>query len=143
MTNTKKTWNMQRMRLKSVFLLLNIMTIMLGCPPGWTEDNFIFDDEAGFLTLLAKSEGKKNDDDGTYEPANNGLWETLSLVWELGESFVGNYREDHQILTNSLEEEGKITCWMDKYSTTVFIPEYQHWRGQGSVCNLVRITYDG
>ena len=45
------------------------------------------------------------------------------LLWGLKEDFVGSYREDYQVLQNTLEEEGERTSWMDHYSTTVFNPD--------------------
>ena len=91
------------------------------------EDNFIFDDEKELLTFLAKTESRKNEDENEYQPVKNKLWEDLSTVWDLNHHFVGIYREDYQILENSYDEEGELTCWCDKYSTTIFNPDYEDW----------------
>lgn len=87
------------------------------------EKNFVFNDEADLVTFLGKSECRKNEDVQQYKPIKNDLWKEVSTLWGLNEDFTGRYREDYQVLQNTLEEEGERTCWMDHYSTTVFNPD--------------------
>ena len=91
------------------------------------KENFVFNDEEELLTFLAKSECKKSEERSRYLPCQNDTWRDVSTIWDLDPNFVGSYIEDYQQLMNISAEEGQRTCWVDKYSTTVFNPEYLDW----------------
>ena len=112
------------------------------------DENFIFDDEEVLVTFLGKSEFRKNEDEGQYQPVKTKLWRDKATVWNLKENFVGSYRDDYQIVQNSYDEEGEPTFWSDKYFTVIFnldisrarqekcftmqlIPDYVRWLKTG------------
>ncbi len=121
------------------------------------EENFVFNDEDQLLNFLGRSEWLKNEDVGRYYPRQNKLWQEVTLVWNLDADFSGCYREDYQILENTLDEEGENTCWADKYSTTVLnrdieiaqehvkgltsqpIPDYVRWYNTGGELHYVQL----
>jgi hypothetical protein len=90
------------------------------------QDNFVFDDELQLVTFLGKNECQKNLDDNLYKPIQNDLWKEITTLWDLDENMTGSYRNDYQILQNAFHEEADRTCWTDKYSTTIFNPDFQH-----------------
>ena len=92
------------------------------------DENFIFDDEEELVTFLGKSEFRKNEDEGQYQPVKTKLWRDVATVWNLNENFVGSYRDDYQIVQNGYDEEGERTCWSDKYSTVIFNPDISRAR---------------
>ena len=81
------------------------------------EDNFIFNHEEQLRNFLARSEMLKSEYEGNYYPQKNKLWREVSMIWGLNEDIVGSYREDCEKLENKFDEEGKQTCWANKYST--------------------------
>ena len=91
------------------------------------EENFVFNDEKQLSNFMAKNEFQKNQDNSSFAPAKNSIWEEMSIVWNLNNNFVGSYKDDYQTLQNSIEEEGERTCRTDKYSTTVFNPSSPVW----------------
>ncbi len=89
------------------------------------QENFVFDDEEHLVAFLAKNENRKAEDVMQYKPVQNKLWKEISTLWDLDEDFVGSYREDYEIVKNKFHERGQRTCWMDKYSTTIFNPDVE------------------
>lgn len=89
------------------------------------QENFVFDDEEHLVAFLGKNENRKADDVMQYKPVQNDLWREISTLWDLDEDFTGSYREDYEIVKNKFHERGQRTCWMDKYSTTIFNPDVE------------------
>lgn len=89
------------------------------------QENFVFNDEEHLVTFLGKNENRKADDILQYQPIKNDLWREVSIVWDLNENYTGSYREDYEIIQNKFHEDGQRTCWMDKYSTTIFNPDVE------------------
>lgn len=92
------------------------------------EESFIFNNEEELVTFLGKSELRKNEDDCQYEPVKNKLWKDVITFRNLDKNYVGSYRDEYQIIQNSYDEEGKRTCWSDKYCTVIFNPDVPHER---------------
>ena len=79
-----------------------------------------FDDEKqmqGFLSL--NEEAKYNFPTPTYGPKKDEVLDYLVTAWGVDRHFHGEYMKDHLALCNTLHD-GMITCWADKYSTTVY-----------------------
>ena len=87
------------------------------------DENFIFNDSHVLVNFLAKNENQKHGDETTYSPVHNDLWNQVSTLWDLDCDFVGSYSDDYEILENTWHEEGEVTSWTNKYSTTIFNPD--------------------
>ncbi len=58
-------------------------------------DNVFFDDDERLETFLSLSEEKKQECEWTYNPLQNDLTETLSVVWNVDtKNFIGQYTGD-------------------------------------------------
>jgi len=88
------------------------------------EEDFIFQDEEKLVSFMKKNELKKDEDENEYYPCEDSqLWKDVATIWNLNHKFKGSYREDYQIMNNTYDEEGRLTCWFDKYSRVIYNPD--------------------
>lgn len=83
----------------------------------------LLNDEETLVSFMVMSEKQKDEDDSTCSPASGSLWDEVALIWNFNANYEGSYREDYQVLQNSYQEEGKRTCWQDKYTTVIYNPD--------------------
>lgn len=91
-------------------------------------DNVVFDDDERLQTFLTFSEEKKQECKWTYNPLQNDITETLSVVWNVDtQNFIGQYTNDYKLVNNELAQER--TAWNDKYQTTLWRADHA-WIGE-------------
>jgi len=92
------------------------------------QENFVFNDEEHLVTFLGKNERRMTSFSTSPSKMIYG-GRFLLIVWDLNENYTGSYREDYEIIQNKFHEDGQRTCWMDKYSTTIFNPDVERDSG--------------
>ena len=67
------------------------------------EENFVFNNEKQLSNFMAKNEFQEIQDNASYVPVKNSIWEEMCIVWNLNNNnFVSSYKDDYHTLQNSI-----------------------------------------
>ncbi|CAG2242875.1 BIP [Mytilus edulis] len=86
------------------------------------QDQYIFNDETSLRNFLKLSEQGKDNCHTEYTTTDCPLLTDICHAWELQREFNGNYLDDYNHLSNSIDDDIR-TAWLTEYSATIFSRE--------------------
>ncbi|VDI33128.1 Hypothetical predicted protein [Mytilus galloprovincialis] len=104
------------------------------------QDQYIFYDETSLRNFFKLSEQGKDNCHTEYTTTDCPLLTDICHAWELQREFNGNYLDDYNHLSNSIDDDIR-TAWLTEYSATIFsrnnnleyryvkepLPDYIRW----------------